>query len=85
MPLYSETALRRVRDLKLKLSSQEEHVRYLSYIEEYIVNQRSKYGLGATYYEPRVHTEKDDLEMKDINVLPFRFRGLREYLGYLEL
>jgi hypothetical protein len=84
LPLYSETALRRVRDLKLKVSAQEEHVRYLSYIEEYIVNQRSKYGLGATYYEPRVHTEKDDWAMKDMNMLPYRFRGLREYLGYLE-
>ena len=84
MPLYSETALRRVRDLKPKVYSQEEHVRYLSYIEDYIVNQRSKYGLGLTYYEPRVHTEKDDWTMKDMNMLPYRFRGLREYLGYLE-
>ena len=59
-------------------------MRYLSYIEDYIVNQRSKYGLGLTYYEPRVHTEKDDWVMKDMNMLPYRFRGLREYLGYLE-
>jgi hypothetical protein len=76
--------LRRVRELKPKLSAQEEHVRYLSNIEDYIVNQRSKYGLGLTYYEPRVHTEKDDWTMKDMNILPYRFRGLREYLGYLE-
>ena len=59
-------------------------MRHLSYIEEYIVNQRHKYGLGLTYYEPRVHTEKDDRAMKDMDMLPYRFRGLREYLGYLE-
>jgi hypothetical protein len=48
------------------------------------VNQRSKYGLGLTYYEPKVQTEEEDRTMKDMNMLPHRYRGLREYLGYLE-
>ena len=73
LPLYSETALKRVRDMRLRHANDEEHRTYLGYIEEYIVNQRKQYGLSSTYYEPRVHTIKDDGALKEHNMLPFRF------------
>jgi hypothetical protein len=85
LPLYAETALKRVRDLKLKYKDDFEHMTYLTYIEDYLVKQRTRYGLSSTYYEPRVHTLKDDQLMKETNALPYRFAGLREYLKYLEV
>jgi hypothetical protein len=65
LPLYSETALKRVRDMKIRYQHDEEHKIFLTYIEEYLVSQRTKYSLSSTYYEPRVHTVKDDAQMKE--------------------
>jgi len=48
--------LKRVRELRPKFENHEEHARYLSYLEAFLVNQRNKYSLSATYYEPKVHT-----------------------------
>jgi hypothetical protein len=31
-----------------------------------------------------MHSAKDDAIMKELNILPYRFSSLKEYLGYLE-